>query len=125
MGRAYSDDLRQRVLLTIEGGLSARQTAARFSIGVATAIVWYQRYRETGETTARQQGKPKGSKLDAHEGFLLEMIANKPDSSLAEMVAALSEACDISACQATVWRFLRMRGFTVKKNGARRRAGPP
>ncbi len=125
MARSYSDDLRQRVLSTIEGGVSARQAAARFSIGVATAIVWHRRYRETGETTARRQGKPRGSKLDAHEGFLLEMIANKPDSSLAEMVAALSESCGISACQATVWRFLRIRGFTVKKNGARRRAGTP
>ncbi len=53
------------------------------------------------------------------------MIVDKPDSSLTEMVAALSEACDISACQATVWRFLRLRGFTVEKNGARRRAGTP
>lgn len=76
MARAYSDDLRQRVLSTIEGGLSARQAAARFSIGVATAIVWRRRYRETGEMTARQQGKPRGSKLDAHEGFLLEMIGD-------------------------------------------------
>ena len=124
MGRAYSDDLRQRVLAAIEGGLSARQAAKLFGIGPATAIVWRRRYRETGEATARQPGQPRGSKLDAHEEFLLEIVASTPDISLAEMVARLSRECTISTSQATVWRFFDARGFTFKKNGARRRTGP-
>jgi transposase len=37
MGKPYSMDLRQRVVAAIEGGLSTRQAAARFAIGIATA----------------------------------------------------------------------------------------
>ena len=43
MGRAYSQDLRDRVLGAVAGGLSARKTAARFGVGVATAIAWVGR----------------------------------------------------------------------------------
>jgi transposase len=48
MARAYSQDLRDRVIDAAEGGLAARQVAARFGIGVATAIVWVRRARQTG-----------------------------------------------------------------------------
>ncbi len=53
MTRAYSQDLRERVLGATAEGLSARQAAERFGIGVSTAIVWVRRARvfidETGE----------------------------------------------------------------------------
>ncbi len=67
MSRSYSTDLRVRVIEAISGGLSRRRAAARFGIGVSTAVTWYRRYRETGEVRARKQGQPGGSKLDAHE----------------------------------------------------------
>ena len=37
MARAYSLDLRRRVVDAIEGGLSTREAARRFAIGIATA----------------------------------------------------------------------------------------
>ena len=52
MARAYSQDLRDRV---IDAGTSARAAAERFGIGVATAIVWTRRARETGERIARKR----------------------------------------------------------------------
>jgi transposase len=55
MGRAYSQDLWDRV---IDAGTSARAGAVR-GVGVATAIVWTRRARETGERSARKQGQPK------------------------------------------------------------------
>jgi transposase len=63
MARAYSQDLHERVLEAATGGLSARQAAEGFGVGVSTAIVWVRRAR-AGERTARRQGQPKGSKLD-------------------------------------------------------------
>lgn len=39
MGKPYSMDLRERAVEAIEGGLSTRQAAARFSIGIATKII--------------------------------------------------------------------------------------
>lgn len=55
MARAYSQDLRDRVLSATAGRSSARGAAERFGIGIKTAIEWVRRARETGETTARRQ----------------------------------------------------------------------
>ena len=51
-----------------------------------TAIEWVRRARDSGETTARRQGQPKGSKLDAHEAFLLGLVAEEEDITLVEML---------------------------------------
>jgi hypothetical protein len=40
MGKPYSMDLRERVVAAIESGLSTRQKAARFAIGIAIAGTW-------------------------------------------------------------------------------------
>ena len=49
MGRPYSDDLRERVVrAVVKGGLSRHQAAARFGVGISTAINWVQRFLETG-----------------------------------------------------------------------------
>ncbi|MGO7668165.1 helix-turn-helix domain-containing protein, partial [Rhizobium ruizarguesonis] len=43
MARAMSDDLRLRVLKASEAGMSARKAAARFGVGISTAISWIAR----------------------------------------------------------------------------------
>ena len=53
MARAYSRDLRDRVIDAALGGLPARRAAAQFRIGLATAIRWVHRVRQTGDRTAR------------------------------------------------------------------------
>ena len=61
MARAYSQDLRDRVIDAALGGMPARRVAAQFEIGVATAIVWVRRVRASGERTAHRQGQPRRS----------------------------------------------------------------
>ena len=115
MARPYSQDLRDRVLRATAEGSSARGAAARFGIGVKTAIEWVRRARETGETTARRQGKPKGSKLDEHEAFLLGLVDEQDDITLVEMQARLREERSVADGTTTIWRSLEARGLTVKK----------
>ena len=55
MAQALSDDLRFRVLKASAAGMSARQAAARFGVGISTAIRWIARAKD-GEPTARTQG---------------------------------------------------------------------
>ena len=111
MARAYSQDLRERV---IDAGTSARQAAERFGIGVATAIVWVRRARE-GERSARKQGQPKRSKLDQHREFLLALIGAEPDITLAEMRERLRSEAGVTASVGTIWTFLDRAGLTFKK----------
>ena len=49
MARAYSLDLRRRVVEAIDGGLSSREAARRFAIGIATAGSWHRLWRKTGD----------------------------------------------------------------------------
>ena len=79
MARALSDDLRSRVLKAADDGLSARQAAARFGVGVSSAIRWIARAK-IGETTPRPQGRRRGSRLDAHEAFIIGLIEERRTS---------------------------------------------
>jgi transposase len=82
MARAYSHDLRVRVLDAVEAGLSRRAAALRYRVGVATVIRWAAHATMTGETRAQRQGRPTGSKLDVHEAFLLALTEEKDDMQI-------------------------------------------
>ncbi len=67
MGKPYSMDLRERVVAAVEaGGLSWRQAAERFGVGISTAINWVRRLRAKGSVAPGQMGghKPKKIKGD-------------------------------------------------------------
>ena len=115
MGKPYSMDLRERVVAAIEGGVSTRQAAERFAIGIATAGTWARLKRATGGVRPAKQGKPKGSVLDAHADFILGALAEAPDTTLDEMVERLREERAVTVVRTAVWKFLDRRGLTHKK----------
>jgi transposase len=96
--------------------MPARHAAVRFGIGLATAIVWARRARETGERTARRQGQPRRSMLDAHGDYLEQLIAATCDITLAEMQAKLLEERGVKCSIGTLWKCLDQRKLTVKKS---------
>ena len=126
MARALSQDLRDRVVLAIEGGMSCRAVAARFGVGVATAVRWRQLALRHGRVVA---GKPGGdqrsSKTEAHADFILGLVAERGDITLAEMQATMAERGS-PVGMGTLWRFFDRRGITRKKRPATRsnRTGP-
>jgi transposase len=125
MARAYSQDLRDRVIDAALKGMSARQAAARFGIGDATAIVWVRRARQSGERRAHKQGQPRRSKLDPHREFLLAAIEATPDLTISELLERLLSERGVKAARATLWTFLDRCGLTFKKNRPCERTGPP
>lgn len=96
------------------GGVSARQAAAGYGVGISTAILWVRR-AHSWEVSARRQGQPKRFKLDAHAAFLLKLIEVTSHISLQEMQTRLKQERGISAGIGTLWRFFRTRAITVKK----------
>ncbi len=124
MARAYSQDLRDRVIDAALAGLPARRAAVQFRIGIATAIGWVSRARQSEERTARRQGRPRRSKLDPHRIFLLGLIEATPDMTLVEMQQRLAEERSIQASVGTIWTFLDRCGLTFKKVRPCGRAGP-
>src|SRR4051794_5374680 len=116
MARAYSQDLRDRVIDTALAGLPARQAAVQFRVGITAAIGWVSRARHTGERAARRQGQPRRSKLDLHRAFLFGLIEATPDITLVEMQERLAAGRAITASVGTIWTFLDRCGLTVKKS---------
>jgi len=115
MARALDDDLRLRLLKASAAGLSARQAAARFEVGISTAIRWIARAKD-GEPTSRPQGWRRPSALDAHEAFVIELIEERKDVTLDEMVALLSAERQVRISRSAVGAWLRGRGWTFKKS---------
>ena len=121
MACADSHDLCVRVLDAVGAGLSRREAAARDRIGIATVIRWAALAAVTGETKAKRQGRPRGSKLDAHEGFLLALIEETDDITLLEMQDRLRAERGVLVGLGTLWRFFDRGAITWTK---RRRTRP-
>jgi transposase len=115
MVRPYGIELRQRVVGAIDSGMSARAAAARFSVAPSSAIKWHQQWRAEGSLEPARQGQPPGSKLDAHEAFILGLVAADKDIALHENAERLLAERGMRACPATVWHFFTKRGLTHKK----------
>ena len=114
MARAYSGDLRGKVLDAVASGMSARAAGERFGIGVATAVLWVRRHRQGGETGPRVRGGRRGSRLDTHAAFIEGMIEDQPDVTLDEMVERLSGQ-EIAISRSALGAWLRKRHWTFKK----------
>lgn len=106
MVRAYSPDLRIRVLDAVGAGLSRRAAALRYRVGIATVIRWAAHATTTGETQAQRQGRPPGSKLDVHEAFLLGFTEEKDepkDRAATSRTPRCRSVCVPSAASRSDW----------------------
>jgi transposase len=126
MAEALSTDLRERVVAAVNGGMSRRQAAAHFQVGVSSAIRWTAQALATGDVRPKAQGGDRRSAaIEAQADFILSLPGPDGDATLAEMRTALAtrgHSFSISALS----RFFARRGITLKKSPRTRlnRAGP-
>lgn len=124
MAKALSQDLRRRLVAAVEGGLSRRAAAERFGVSAASAVRWTKAWRERGAVRPKPQGGDRRSgRIEAYREVILGAVAERVDMTLAEIAALLRERHGAAFAPSSVWRFLDRHDMTVKKNGARRRAG--
>lgn len=115
MTRAYSEDLRRRVIKAVEAGASCRQAAKRYEIGESTAIRWVARWRSSGSAAARPQGGDRRShRIEAHAGLILGAVDEKGNITLSELAEHVRAETGARFAIGTLWRFFRRRGITVK-----------
>src|SRR3546814_17799009 len=82
MTKSISEDLRSRVIATVDGGLSRRAAAERFGVAAASAVRWVREWRESGSTRAKPQGGDMRSRrIEVHHDVILSAIAEKADLS--------------------------------------------
>jgi transposase len=117
MPKPYSIDLRSRAIDDVVTGASRRETAERYGLSPSVVVIWMQRFEATGSVAAKPSGGST-SPLEKHADFLLGLIAERPDMTLDEIVAAMRKR-KIASSRSAVWRFFARRNISFKKNSVR------
>jgi transposase len=121
MARAYSLDLRERVVSAVAAGESCRNVAATFKVSVASVVKWSQRFRATGSAAAKRMGGNRPRSLSGERDWLLARLAAVPDLTLRGLVVELGERGVVTS-YGSVWRMVHHAGISFKKNSFRHRA---
>lgn len=113
--RAYSRDLRQRVLnACLEGRYSQREIARRFDVSRGFVSRVLQRYRETGEVGAKGRNGGRRRKIGRKERETLRLlVAERPDATLNELCERFQKRTDIEVSIATMHRAVKALGEPV------------
>lgn len=121
--RPYSEDIRVRVVAAVAEGCSRRAAAKRFAVSASSSIRWVDLHAETGSVRPRRWSGQSRSPLELHASWLLALVAEKPDLTLAEIVQRLSQDRGVVTSDSSVDRFFKRHKVSFKKNSTRRRAG--
>jgi transposase len=122
MTNSLSLDLRRRVVAAVEAGASRRQAAARFGVGVSSAIRWVAQAHTTGDLSPKPRGGARRpSRIDGHAALIMGWVDAQPDLTLPEIAARLEEEVGYRPPPSVVHGFFKRHGVTRKK---RRRTLP-
>jgi transposase len=113
--KAYSQDLRHRVLRAIDQGKSQTEVAATFAISTATIKRYLKARRESGHVLPKAiPGRPnvKGAALQVH---LLAQLETHPDLRREEHCCLFKEVHGIEVSPASITRARQALGWTRKK----------
>jgi transposase len=124
--RAYSMDLRERVLKDCDAGMGTRAVAAKYAVSESWVRRLKQRRREDGSIAPRAATPGPKPALAPHADRLRQLVRDHPGLTAAEYRDRLG----VRASPLTVWRMLRRLGLTFKKSPSGRpsriaRTSPP
>ena len=103
MTESISEDLRSRVILAVDGGLSRRAAAERFGVAAASAIRWVREWRETGSSRAKPQGGDMRSRrIEAYRKVILSAIEEQVDITLVELAEMLRSEHEVVFAPSTI-----------------------
>lgn len=116
MAAALAKDLRMRVMVDIDAGMSAEKAAVKYSVSARTIYHWKALRRETGAMRPRGGKTGPKPKLAEHREQILAAVRENSAITLND----LRETLQLPACVATLWRALRTWGIVLKKSPAGR-----
>jgi transposase len=122
--RAYSLDLRQKVVAAVQRGDSTiEEVAATFGVGLTFVKKMLRQQRETGDLRPRPHGGGHTPRLsDQHLKLLRAEVKRHPDRTNESLSEHLREQAGVSVSAPTVSRALSRLGLSRKKKHGGRRA---
>lgn len=121
MARAYSDDLRRKLLEAHAAGKGTlRELAERFGVSVPWAWKVSAAHRRSGEVARAPQSRHgRASRVDRAQ--VRALLKAKPDLVLRELCEELERATGVAVSHTQMWRVVRELGLRLKKS----RSMPP
>ena len=128
--RAYSTDLKERLVRAVADGQPMREAARRFGVAVTTVKRAVMQERKTGSLGRKPiPGRPRELPSE-QEVLLLARLEAAPDATVQEHCIWWAEHQGRQLSVTTMWRAIRRLGWTHKKShwqpaSATRRRGKP
>ena len=121
--RAYSLDLRERIVAAVVAGEAQSAVARRFGVAVATVGNYLRLRRATGSLAPRPRpgGQPEIGR--ARYPALLAQVRADPDATLAQHCGTWAEAEGQVVSVSTMGRTIARLGWTHKKKRSARSSG--
>ena len=120
-GKAYSQDLRERVFAASDDGERVGEVAELLRVSVAYVSKALTRRRTTGETTVRSGRGHKPPKLAPFYAAIRAHVAKRADTTIETLRAWLLATQQVSASVGLIWQTLKLLELTLKKS----RSGRP
>jgi transposase len=117
MTKAYSLDLRRRVVRFVDAGHSRREAAAHFDVSISFVVKLVATWRATGSYAPKPEGGWRHSKLDPHRAYLERRMAEKSDVTMPELALELAHK-GVRVAPASLSRWYLRNGYSYKKNAA-------
>lgn len=125
-GQSYSQDLRDRVLGAVDGGMAVRRAAATFGVSIAYNYKALIRRRLTGDAGINLNRGHNPRKLRPEQELALAAhMRSRPGITLAQAQAWLLVEHGVQLSSGATWNTVRRLGLSFKKSSARSRAGSP
>ena len=114
--KAYSEDLRKKIVLAIERGMSKAQAARLFDVSLSSVKRYSRMAREGGSLEPRKSpGRPP--KADQKARLLLEKdVEERPSATIGQRRRFLEHITGTDMSDSTVRRLMKRLGFS-QKNG--------
>jgi len=113
--KAYSEDLRERVVGAVERGAKRCEVVTTFRVSLPTIKRWLKQRRETGTLAPKPIPGPVAVKRDALVEALPERLVEQGDATLEEHCSWWQERTGGEVSTATMSRALAALAWTRKK----------
>lgn len=114
--KAYSTDLRERVLADFDAGMGNEAVARTYRVSSRWVYKLRRQRSETGQIAPRRGKTGPKPKLTAYVEQLVQLVEAQPDVTLSELRERLGVAVSLT----TIWLTLKKLGLTLKKSTAGR-----
>ena len=114
--KAYSQDLRERLIAAVEVGAQSRpELAETFAVSESTIDKWVKRWRDTGSVAALPFAGGRRRALKACATDIRAEVKRQPDVTLGELCERVAAQTGVTASSSMMWRELQVLALPRKK----------